>query len=108
MKRGDLVIAAERGRLTAKPRPWLIVQSDMFNDVHPSLTLCLVTSARSDAGLFRIPVEASAGNGLEQRSEVMVDKLFTLSRESVQRVIGTLETETLARVDQAIREWLDL
>jgi mRNA interferase MazF len=108
LKRGDLVIAAERGRLTAKPRPWLIVQSDAYNEVHPSITLCLITSRKTGAGQFRIAVEASSGNGLDDDSEVMVDKLVTLSRESVVRVVGTLEDEPLAEVDAALRRWLDL
>lgn len=103
-----MVVAAERGRLTAKPRPWLVLQADAFNDEHPSITLCLITSELTGAGLFRISVEPSAANGLAGESEVMVDKLFTLGRGSIRQVIGRLEPEAMARVDVALRGWLDL
>ncbi|HEY0013190.1 MAG TPA: type II toxin-antitoxin system PemK/MazF family toxin [Allosphingosinicella sp.] len=108
MKRGEIVIAAERGRLSAKPRPWLVVQSDAYNALHPSLTLCLITSMKTGAVQFRIAVQASTENGLDEASEVMVDKLVTLSRESIVRVVGTLEPAPLADVDAALRRWLDL
>ena len=54
MKRGDIVVVAARGVYTGKPRPALIVQSDLFNDTHSSLTICPMTSEVIDAPLFRV------------------------------------------------------
>ena len=72
MNRGDLVTVVLQGAY-GKPRPALVIQSDLF-DQHPSVTIFPVTSELRDAPLFRITVEASAGNGLQQCSQIMVDK----------------------------------
>ena len=108
MKRGDVVVASERGRLTGKPRPWLVLQAEAFLPFHPTVTICPFTTDVVDAGLFRIAVPPSPANGLAEPSAVMVDKLFSLSRDSVERVIGTLEDEHLVAVEDAVRDWLDL
>ena len=108
MKRGDIVIAAERGRLTGKPRPWLIVQSDAFNATHPSLTVALVTSRASGHGLFRVPIEAGKGTGLDLPSEVQCDKLASIARSSVVRTAGAVDEATIDQIDAALRRWLDL
>lgn len=43
MKRGDIVLAVAAGDY-GKPRPALVVQSDLFNDTHASVLVCLMTS----------------------------------------------------------------
>ena len=53
MKRGDIVLAVARGDY-GKPRPAVIVQSDLFNATHASLLVCLLTSELIDAPLFRL------------------------------------------------------
>ena len=108
MKRGDFVIAAERGRLTGKPRPWLVVQSDAFNDHHASITLALVTSGTADFPYFRVAVLPRPDNGLAEPSIIQVDKLATVSRDNIACVIGNASEAELAEVDDALKRWLDL
>jgi mRNA interferase MazF len=67
VKRGDLVTIALPGSY-GKPRPALIIQSDLF-DEHPSMTILPVTSELRDTPLFRITVEPDDGNGLRKRSQ---------------------------------------
>jgi mRNA-degrading endonuclease toxin of MazEF toxin-antitoxin module len=43
LKRGDLVVVALPGDY-GKPRPALIVQADLFNETHASITIVPVTS----------------------------------------------------------------
>ena len=43
MKRGDLVTVALQGEF-GKPRPALIVQSDLFNTEHATLSVLPITS----------------------------------------------------------------
>jgi mRNA-degrading endonuclease toxin of MazEF toxin-antitoxin module len=52
VRRGDVVIVATRGACTGKLRPALVVQSDLFNETHASITVCPVTSDAIDAPLF--------------------------------------------------------
>lgn len=108
MKRGDVVLVAARGPYTAKPRPAVVVQSDLFNPTHASVTLCLVTSELRDAPLFRPTVHSSTQNGLRKDSQVMVDKLFSAPRDSVRDTIGTLDGDTMERIGEALRLWLEL
>ena len=50
--RGDIVVVATRGAYSGKPRPTLVVQSDLFNETHASVTVCPITSDCIDAPLF--------------------------------------------------------
>ncbi len=51
MKRGDVVTATVQGDY-GKPQPAVVVQSDLFNETHPSVTVPL-TSMIVDAPLIR-------------------------------------------------------
>ena len=88
-----------------KPRPALIIQSDLFAE-HPSVTVLPVTSERRNAPLFRIDVEPSADNVLKQRSQVMVDKATTVPREKVGQAFGQLDATTLVAVHRALAVFL--
>jgi len=108
MMRGDIVVVATRGAYTGKPRPALVVQSDLFNETHASVTVCPITSDLIDAPLFRIPVTASARTGLAAASQVMVDKVVSVPRQAVGRSIGRCPQGELDSVDDALRAWLML
>ncbi len=108
MKRGDLIIAAEKGRLSGKPRPWLVVQSDAFNETHGTLSVCMVSSTANNQSLFRVPLTPDAKNGLQEESQVMADVLLTIACRSIDRTIGHVDEQTMYAVDEALRRWLDL
>ncbi len=108
MKRGDVVVVAVRGGYAGKPRPALIVQSDLFNPTHASVTLCLITSELREAPLFRVRVERLPGTGLRRPSQVMVDKVFSAPRDNIGAPIGAVDPSTLQQVDEALRLWLQL
>jgi mRNA-degrading endonuclease toxin of MazEF toxin-antitoxin module len=55
VKRGDVVTAAVKGD-NATPRPAVVVQSDLFNDTHASITILPLTSTIVDAPLIRLRV----------------------------------------------------
>jgi mRNA interferase MazF len=90
-----------------KPRPALVIQSDLF-DVLPSVTVLPVTSDLRDAPLFRVPVEVSDTSGLLRPSQLMVDKIQTVPRDKVGRVIGRLPDETMVSVNRALAVFLGL
>ncbi len=108
LARGDIVSIAAAGAYTGKPRPALVVQSDLFNPTHASVTVCLVTSTLVDAPLFRVGLAPSPRNGLTVPSQVMVDKVASVPRTAIGRVIGQVEPATLAEVEQALQLWLGL
>jgi mRNA interferase MazF len=101
VKRGDIVLAVARGDY-GKPRPALIVQSDLFNATHASLLVCLLTSELIDAPLFRLDIVPTPTNGLREASQIMVDKLLALPRDRVRDRIGAAADETMLAVNQAM------
>jgi mRNA interferase MazF len=104
MRRGDLVTVALQGDL-GKPRPALVIQSDLF-DAHPSVTILPVTSELRDAPLFRILVNPTEQNGLTKPSQVMVDKPQSISREKAGSVFGRLDDEAMLAVNRALAVFL--
>ncbi|MFO1323166.1 MAG: type II toxin-antitoxin system PemK/MazF family toxin [Burkholderiales bacterium] len=107
IQRGDIVLVVASGDF-GKPRPAVIVQSDLFNETHASVTVCPVTSLLVNAPLFRIPLRPSRANGLARASQVMVDKVQTLRRDRVRQRIGTAGSAAMAGVETALRLWLRL
>ena len=104
MRRGDLVTVALQGDL-GKPRPALVIQSDLF-EAHPSVTILPVTSDLRDAPLFRIDVSPSESNGLKLPSQVMADKPQSVAREKIRGVFGHLEDETMLAMTRALAVFL--
>ncbi len=108
MTRGDLVIVATRGAYTGKPRPAVVVQSDVFNETHGSVTVCPLTSDVLDAPLFRVSLPPGARTGLQSSSQIMVDKVVSVPRASIVRRIGACNDAELHVIDDALRRWLAL
>ncbi|MEO6223072.1 MAG: type II toxin-antitoxin system PemK/MazF family toxin [Vicinamibacterales bacterium] len=108
MIRGDIVVVAARGAYTGKPRPALVVQSDVFNDTHASVTICPITSEVIDADLFRIGVAMGTRTGLERPSQIMIDKIVTVPRAAITRTVGRSSDSELSAVSTALAHWLDL
>jgi len=105
MRRGDLVTIALPGDF-GKPRPALVVQSDLFNADHATVSVLPITSTIIGAPVFRITLEPSAANGLRQVSQIMVDKIVSMKREKIGEVFGRLDDETMLRVNRALTVWL--
>lgn len=100
-RRGDLVSISLQGDY-GKPRPALVIQSDLLNDTElESIVLCPVSSELRDVA-FRVTVEPSPVNGLRKLSQVMVDKLVTLPRAKVSESFGRLDEERMRAVDRAL------
>lgn len=104
MRRGDIVTVSG-GVYARKPRPALVVQDDRF-DATESVTICPFTSSGVDAPLLRVTVTADEGNGLDQDSFLMVDKITTVRRSNVGTVLGRLETRTLVEFERRLLVFL--
>lgn len=104
MRRGDLVTIALQGAY-GKPRPALIIQSDLF-DEHPSVTVLPVTSELRKTPLFRVMLEPDTGNGLQKPSQVMIDKAQTIPREKIGDTFGRVNAENLLAVNRALAVFL--
>ena len=107
MKRGEVWTAAGGPDYAGKPRPVVIVQDDNFDET-ASITICGFTSDETDAPLFRLPIAPSAGNGLDQPSRLMADKVTTMPKAKLGRRIGRLSAADTVRLNRAIALFLGL
>ena len=106
MTRGEVWTVSGAG-YAGKPRPAVIVQDDRFDGTE-SITVCVFTTDETHAPLFRLPVTATAQNGLRDVSRLMVDKLTTVHKSRLGKRIGRLDHAEMARLDQAILVFLGL
>ena len=88
MKRGDVVVAVLRGDY-GKPRPAVVVQSDLYAE-HTSVTVAMMTTTLTDLENIRITIEPDPSNGLREVSQVLVDRLQTVRRDRIREVVGRL------------------
>jgi mRNA interferase MazF len=106
VRRGEIWTAAG-GVYATKPRPVLIIQDDHFAATD-SVTVIPMTTTAVDAPLLRIPVDPTPTNGLEQPSQLMVDKVTTTRRSSVQKRLGILASTDLLRVERSLLVFLGM
>ena len=107
MKRGEIWTASGGGDYAGKPRPVVIVQDDAF-DATASITICVLTTNSSDVPLFRLPVEPNVENGLRVQCRLMVDKITTVPRARLGRLIGRLNDDDIVRLNRAAMVFLGL
>ena len=107
MRRGDLVTVALPGDF-GKPRPAVVVQSDLFAN-HATVTVLPVTSTVTPPiPLFRLPLKQSPDNGLWAPSCVMVDKTMSVRVDRIGSTIGRLAEADLVRINRAMALFLGI
>jgi mRNA interferase MazF len=107
IKRGQFVTIAVPGDY-GKPRPALVVQSDLFADL-PSFVVCpLTTTLRNDADQFRLDVAPSEQNGLRETSQITIDKMTVVPANKIGAVIGMADDAILTRVNRALALFLSI
>lgn len=107
MKRGEIWTVAGGGAYVGKPRPALIVQDDRF-DANDSIIVCPLTTDTTSAPIFRLPVEPSAGNGLQIPCRLMVDKLTAVPRTRLAKRVGSLARDEMKALNRAMFVFLGL
>jgi mRNA interferase MazF len=105
--RGDLILAASTGDY-GKPRPNLVIQSNLFSDI-PSVTVCPLTGdLQINAPAIRINIAPTAKNGLHLPSQIAIDKITTLALSRVTMVLGKADTEVMTQVTRALAVFLEV
>ena len=104
MNRGDLVTVVLQGDF-GKPRPALVVQSDLFH-AHSSITVLPITSTVIDAPLLRITVQPDAKNSLQAVSQIMLDKTMTVKADKVSAPFGKVASEVMVQVNRGLALFL--
>ena len=91
-----------------QPRPALVVQSDLFDEL-PSVVVCpLTTTLRDDADQFRLDVAPSPRNGLREPSQIAIDKITVMPAAKIGAAIGNADDALLLRVNRALALFLSI
>lgn len=89
-------------------RPCVVVQSDLFNATHATITVCPLTNVIGGEALFRVVMSPREHNGLTAECEVQIDRISSVARERITKVIGHASPTRMEQIDQALRRWLML
>lgn len=103
MRRGDVVLIADRGAgdYAGKPRPAVVVQSDLFAETR-SLIVCPLTTEGRDAPLLRVAVTLGPALPLAAPCWVMVEKITAIRRDRARGTVGRLTREEMLALDRAL------
>jgi mRNA interferase MazF len=107
VKRGEIVLVALPGDF-GKPRPAVIVQSNIFNEQPFSVVVCPLTTEAVGAPAIRISVEPTEATGLREPSYIMIDKIASVRPQRLRNTIGIVDDEIIRRVDSALMVMLGL
>ncbi len=89
-----------------KPRPALVVQSDLFR-AFPSVVVCPLTSdIREDAEGYRVDIAPTPENGLKEFSQISIDKIAVVNAGKIGKIIGQADNEVMERVTRALAIFL--
>jgi mRNA interferase MazF len=106
LRRGDVVrvrLDPVEGSEQSGDRPGLVVSPDLINDHSPVILVAAITSRKTEKVYpFEALIEPPEG-GLPQRSKVLLMQLRALDKRRVLGKYGELGTNTLNRVDAALK-----
>jgi len=111
MKRGDIYFAdldPAMGSETKKKRPVLIVSNDANNRVAATVTIVPITSKVTKVYPFEALLDISQ-TGLRKQSKAQCHQVRTISILRIQRaLLGHADTETMSKIDTALRLHLNV
>lgn len=93
----------------AGKRPVLIVQSNLLNEVHPSILICpITTKVRKRVSILRVNISNQTVSGLKEESAVMIDQLRAIDKKRLIKKIGDLPLEIRTHVKENMKIVMDL
>ena len=107
LNRGDIVLCSMSNDF-GKVRPAVVVQNSDFNQARNSVTVCPLTTELIPNAQFRTTIYPSESTGLEFPSQVMVDKIGSVKKSRIKSIVGRLDSETVAQLDDHLKLWLGL
>ena len=105
MRRGEVWTAAGGAAYAGKPRPYIVVQDEVYLETD-SIVVCPLTTEQVVTAFLRPPVDPEPGNGLEAKSRVMVDKIGAIPRVRMGKRLGKITAEQMRAVEEALGTFL--
>lgn len=95
-----------KGTEPGKVRPVVIVQTDLLNDIHPSVVVCpITTQVQPEAEILRVHLSK---NQLDQPSDIMIDQIRAIDKKRLIRKIGKLKSAQEIQLKRNISILLEL
>jgi mRNA interferase MazF len=110
-KRGEIYFldfSPSRGREMKGPHPALVIQNDIGNKVSALTIVAAITSNLKVAGLPVGVLMTPEESGLPHKSAVHLGQIYTIDKERLQDLVGTLSDRKMLEVDKAIEVSLGL
>ena len=111
-KRGEIYLTAldpARGREIQKTRPALIIQNDVSNRLSDITIVAPITSTvRFPLNPVHVLLVADRNTGLSVTSVALFNQIRAVDRIRLIQRLGSVDNETLVRVDEAIQISLGL
>lgn len=90
-----------KGTVVGKVRPVVIIQTDLLNDIHPSLIVCpLTTNINKEIKLLRVNV---GKKHLEAESDILVDQLTAIDKKRLIKKLGKLNEAQVEKLRENLK-----
>ena len=111
IKRGDIWLVnldPTIGYEIRKLRPGVIIQNDLGNKYSPITIIAPVTSQKLEKVYPFEVLLTRKSSGLEKESKALLNQIRAIDKKRLVKRMGKTDTETLSRVDEAIKISLGL
>jgi mRNA interferase MazF len=105
IKRGDMFfadLAHGVGSEQSGYRPVLIIQNDVGNKHSQTVIIAIITSKTASKAKMPTHCPIIAQQGLVRDSLVLLEQIRTIDKERLSEYIGTLDAETMRRINRAL------
>lgn len=100
--RGEIIISSIGG-INGKPRPWVVVQTNLLNEtLFTILAAPLSSEVKIEQEEFRPILKSNKDNGLKNLSQIMLDRTSVLENRVIEKKIGALSKKEIQVLNQAI------
>lgn len=98
----------QRGTETGKVRPVLVIQTNLLNNVHPSVIVCPVTTkVEKESEILRVHLKKGTAN-LKDESDIMIDQIRVIDKRRLLKRVGELPKDLHTVVKENIKVVLDI